>query len=121
TDAYLEHAGDEAPTFTDDELKTIASPLDFVGINVYRPHIYVQPSDEPPGYRAVPFNASHPKMQAAWHILAPEVMYWAPRQVQSLWDAKSIFITENGCAAADVRTDADKAYDSDRGMFLSAC
>jgi hypothetical protein len=23
--------------FTDDELKTISSPLDFVGINVYRP------------------------------------------------------------------------------------
>jgi beta-glucosidase len=27
-------------------------------------------------------------------------MYWAPRQVHSIWGAQSIFITENGCAAA---------------------
>src|SRR5262249_44557574 len=56
TDAYLDHAGANAPTFTDDELKTIAAPLDFAGINIYRPHVYVQPSDEPPGYSVVPFN-----------------------------------------------------------------
>jgi beta-glucosidase len=37
TDAYLEEAGADAPKFTDDELRTIASPLDFVGINVYKP------------------------------------------------------------------------------------
>jgi hypothetical protein len=30
-------------------LQTIASPLDFVGINVYKPGWYVEPSDEPPG------------------------------------------------------------------------
>ena len=121
TDAYLEHAGADAPAFTDDELTTIAAPLDFVGINVYRPHVYVQPSGEPPGYRVVPFNASHPKMHASWHILAPEVMYWAPRQVQSLWGAQSIFITENGCAAADVVSGDGKVYDSDRVMFLRGC
>ena len=49
TDAYLAEAGRDAPKFTDDELKTIASPLDFVGINVYRPDRYVAPSDEAPG------------------------------------------------------------------------
>jgi beta-glucosidase len=121
TDAYLEHAGGDAPTFTDDELKTITAPLDFVGINVYRPHVYVQPSDEPPGYSVVPFSASHPKMLASWHIFAPEVMYWAPRYARSLWGARSIFITENGCAAADVLSDDGKVYDSDRVMFLRAC
>ena len=40
-------------------------------------------------------------MRSAWHVLDPEVMYWAPRQVRSIWGAKSIFITENGCAASD--------------------
>src|SRR5262245_27267959 len=34
TDAYLRDAGKDAPKFTDDDLKIIASPLDFVGINV---------------------------------------------------------------------------------------
>jgi len=37
-------------------------------------------------------------MASAWHVLDPEVMYWAPRQMQSIWGARSIFITENGCA-----------------------
>lgn len=40
TDAYLEHTGADAPKFTQDELKTIASPLDFVGINVYKPNTF---------------------------------------------------------------------------------
>jgi beta-glucosidase len=119
TDAYLAGAGNDA-TFTDDELETIASPLDFVGINVYKPQSYVTPSDEPPGYRTIPINESHPKMQSIWHVFDPEVIYWAPRQVQSLWDAKSIFITENGCGASDEVSDDGKVYDSDRVMFLRA-
>jgi beta-glucosidase len=121
TDAYLAEAGGESPKFTDDELKTIASPLDFVGINVYRPGWYVEPSDQPPGYREIPISASHPKMQSSWHVLDPEVIYWAPRQMQSIWDAKSIFITENGCAATDVLTEEGRVDDTDRVMFLRAC
>jgi len=76
TDEYLAEAGGETPKFTDDELTTIAAPLDFVGINVYKPGWYVEPSDEPPGYRGIPINASHPKMASSWHVLDPEVMYW---------------------------------------------
>jgi beta-glucosidase len=97
TDAYLAEANGDAPKFTDDELKTIASPLDFVGINVYKPGWYVEPSAEPTGYHDIPLNASHPTMQSTWHVLDPEVMYWAPKQMQSIWGARSIFITENGC------------------------
>jgi beta-glucosidase len=76
TDAYLETAGADAPRFTDEELRTIAAPLDFVGINVYRPMVYLEPSDGPPGYRPIPINSSHPKMKSGWHILGPEVLYW---------------------------------------------
>jgi beta-glucosidase len=45
-------------------------------------------------------------------------LYWGPHHVQSLWGAKSIFITENGCAASDVISDDGRVYDSDRAMFL---
>jgi beta-glucosidase len=120
-DAYLAEPGGAALKFTDDELKTIAAPLDFVGINVYRPTLYVEPSDEPPGYREVPTNAPHPKMQSSWHVFDPEVLYWAPRQVQSIWGAQSIYITENGCAALDVVAEDGRVYDTDRVMFLRAC
>jgi beta-glucosidase len=118
TDAYLKACGKDAPRFTDDDLKVIAQPVDFIGINVYRPSVYVVASDESPGYQMIPFNKSHPRMFSSWLLLGPEVMYWAPRQVQSLWKAKEIFITENGCGAADELTADGSVYDSDRVMFL---
>jgi beta-glucosidase len=39
----------------------------------------------------------------------------------SLWGPKAIFITENGCAAADQLSEDGNIYDSDRVMFLRAC
>jgi beta-glucosidase len=60
-------------------------------------------------------------MQSEWHIVGPEVMYWGPRHLQSIWNAPSIFITENGCAAADVVANDGRVYDSDRVMFLRGC
>jgi beta-glucosidase len=128
TDGYLKACGKDAPKFTDDDLKTISAPVDFVGINVYRPTAYVLASDQAPGlsraesrgYRSVPFNASHPKMHSSWHVFGPESLYWAPRFVQSLWGAKEIFITENGCASDDVLADDGHVYDTDRIMFVRA-
>ena len=118
TDAFLRAAGNDAPQIAPGDLEIIASPVDFVGINVYRPAVYVIPSDEDPGYRAIPYSSSHPKMFAKWHVLVPEVLYWAPRQVQSLWKPKEILITENGSGSGDEVTPDGTVYDSDRIMFM---
>lgn len=118
SDAYLKAAGADAPNFTDEDLKIIGSPLDFVGTNVYTPHVYVVASDQTPGYRAIPFNASHPRMFSFWQNVGPEVLYWAPRLLQSIWNVKEIYITENGCAASDVVAADGNVYDSDRVMYL---
>ena len=118
TDAYLASAGRAAPDFTDEELKIIASPVDFVGINIYRPAAYVVASDAASGFRPIPFNKSHPRMLSSWHLLGPEVMYWAPRHVQSLWNVEQIYITENGCGASDEMSAEGRVDDSDRIMFL---
>jgi beta-glucosidase len=48
-------------------------------------------------------------------------MYWAPRHMQAIWGAQSIFITEDGSGASDVVADDGRVYDSDRVMFLRAC
>ena len=117
TDAYLTAAGNDAPKFTEDDLKIISSPVDLIGINVYRPAAYVVASERAGGFRPIPFNKSHPRMLSLWHLLGPEVMYWAPRQMQSLWNTKEIYITENGCAASD-EISANGVDDSDRIMFL---
>jgi beta-glucosidase len=120
TDAYLKDAGKDAPKFTDDDLKIIASPLDFVGINVYRPTFYALASEQSPGWREIPFAKSHPRMFNSWLLLGPEALYWAPKFVHSLWGAKEIFITENGCGSDDLVTGDGKVYDTDRIMFLRA-
>src|SRR5262249_30109973 len=118
TDAYLKDAGKDAPRFTDEDLKIIASPLDFVGINVYKPAEYVLASDQAPGWRQIPYAKGHPMLSSRWHTMGPEAMYWAPKFVQSLWNAQEIHITENGCATQDVIADDGKIYDTDRIMFL---
>ena len=45
-------------------------------------------------------------------------MYWAPKFVQSLWGAREIYITENGCASDDVIAPDGNIYDTDRVLFL---
>jgi beta-glucosidase len=120
-ETFLARAGRHAPKVTQEDARTLATPVDFIGINVYRPSVYVLPSDELPGYLTIPFNASHPKMQSSWHVLGPEVMYWAPRLVHSLWKPNAIYITENGCAASDEPAADGAVYDSDRNMFTRNC
>jgi beta-glucosidase len=120
TDAYLQEAGQDAPKFTDEDLKVIAAPLDFVGINVYTPARYALASDQAPGWRAIPFARSHPRMFNRWLALGPEALYWAPKLVQSLWGAREIVITENGCASDDAVADDGTVDDTDRVMFLRA-
>jgi len=118
TDTYLDEAGKDAPKFTDDDLRIIASPLDFIGVNIYIARMYVMASGQAPGYREVPMNVSHPKMFSSWHTFSPEVLYWGPRLLNSLWQPKEIYITENGCAASDEMAPDGNVYDADRVMYL---
>ncbi|HEX7116428.1 MAG TPA: GH1 family beta-glucosidase [Steroidobacter sp.] len=120
TDAYLNETGKDAPKFTDEDLKIIASPLDFVGINVYTGKLYVLASDQAPGWREVGFSKGHAKAAISNVPLGPSSLYWAPKFVQSLWKAKEIYITENGCAGEDVLADDGQVYDTERIMFLRA-
>jgi len=118
TDAYLAAAGKDAPEFTAEDLKIISSPVDFIGINVYRPAVYVVASEQAGGFRPIPFNKSHPRMRSPWHLLGPEVMYWAPLQAQSLWNVREIYISESGCSASDEMSASGVVDDSDRIMFV---
>jgi beta-glucosidase len=118
TDSFLASAGVDAPRFTPEDLETIASPLDFVGINVYTPHSYVRASDDAPGFALVPLTPSFPRMAVDWLNVVPETLYWAPRHLAAIWKVKDIYVTENGCAAADVPAADGRVYDTDRVMFL---
>ncbi len=117
TEAFLTSAGASAPKFTAADLQAIASPLDFVGLNVYKP-LYVRAAATTSGYDVLPFSKSHPRMASAWQFFGPESLYWAARNVHRIWNVKEIYISENGCGTADEPAADGIVYDSDRIMFL---
>jgi beta-glucosidase len=117
TDAFLLSAGADAPRFNDEDLRAIASPVDFVGINVYMP-TYVRAIGASPGYEVVGPARSHPRMASSWQVFGPESLYWGPRHLQKIWNVGDIYITENGCGTADEPTASGAVLDSDRIMFL---
>ncbi|HJQ30737.1 MAG TPA: GH1 family beta-glucosidase [Pyrinomonadaceae bacterium] len=117
TDWYLKQAGADAPKFTDEDLKIISSPLDFIGINVYTPQ-FVRAADTEPGFAYVPHPKSFPHAPSPWLFIGPEALYWGPRHVSKLWGAKEIYITENGCSSSDEPAPDGKVYDTDRVTYL---
>jgi beta-glucosidase len=122
TDSFLKSAGKDSPKFTDEDLKVISSPVDFVGTNIYTAHYVVRASDGAPGYTAIPFQPTHPKaalpgLDFAVHM-NPESMYWQPRILQKLWNIKEIYITENGVPFTHTPAADGIDYDTDRIMWL---
>jgi beta-glucosidase len=114
---YLEREGANAPKVESGDMEAIGSKLDFVGLNVYTAD-YVEANASPKGYAIVPRPTSYPHMDAAWINVVPECAYWSIRNVTDLWHPKAIFITENGCASADVPNAAGEIEDIDRVMYL---
>jgi len=86
---------------TDDELKIIASPNDFVGLNIYAPQYYVVAIDRAPGFKVLPFPTSFPHMNVDWLRIGPETAYWVPRLAAKVWNIDTIYISENGTSADD--------------------
>ncbi|MCS3446972.1 MULTISPECIES: GH1 family beta-glucosidase [Bradyrhizobium] len=118
TEGFLQYAGADAPKFTADELKIIAQPNDFVGLNIYAPQCYILATDNAPGWKPLPMPASFPHMSSEWLRIAPETIYWAPRIAAKLWNIKSIYISENGTSGEDRVHPDGQIYDLDRIMFL---
>lgn len=118
--AWLAAQGADAPDVAPGDMEAIGAPLDFVGLNIYRPSAYVIADESQRGWRPMRFNASHPRMDSAWHLLDPEALHWGPRLVHEIWKPASIHITENGCAAKDMPGPDGEVHDSDRLMYLRA-
>jgi len=116
TDAFLSAAGPDAPKFSGADLAAIASPVDFIGVNVYAP-VYVRAIEGSPDYAVVPFSKSHPRMASSRQFFGPEALYWAPRHLRKIWNVEEIYVSENGCGAADEPAADGTVYDSDRIMF----
>jgi beta-glucosidase len=118
TDAHLKRLGGNAPKFTPDEMKTISSPMDFVGLNIYQATPVRADNSSELGYSLVHNPASYPHMLSKWLTIGPDALYWMPRFVASLWKVKEIYITENGTSSTDTVNEEGKVLDTDRVMYL---
>jgi beta-glucosidase len=115
---YLEDQGADAPTFTEDEMRVINTPLDLVGMNLYAP-AYIR--DDPSarrGWSVVHCDENYPRMDMPWLFIGPSILYWCPRLVSETWNAPPMYITENGCAAPDRPTADNQIWDIGRMMYL---
>jgi beta-glucosidase len=115
-DEYLTEQGAAAPKVQAGDMKAIASPLDFVALNIYTPE-WVRADAGPKGYATVPHIASSPRMASPWLVVGPEVAYWGVRHVSDLWKPKMLYISENGASADDPMTNG-RVDDADRIMYL---
>jgi beta-glucosidase len=118
TAAYLKRLGPNAPHFTEDEMKTISQPLDFVGLNVYTPSWVRADSSQETGYSVVPDPPSYPHMDSPWLKLGPESLFWSPTLAHHIYGIKTLYITENGASSEDTVASDGQVYDTGRTMYL---
>jgi len=104
-------------SWTEQEMKIINEPLDFVGINIYYP-VYIIADSSEDGFKVIDHPESYPKMDTFWLYIGPQIAYWGPRLLKDIWNIKSIYITENGAACKDKLTKNNEVYDTDRVMYL---
>ena len=115
---YLAQQGADAPTFTDDEMRIIRSPIDFVGVNLYAPTYVRHDPAVPGGWSVVKCDAAYPRMYMPWLNVGPQIMYWCPRLLSELWKVPAVYITENGCANPDELDANGQVLDVARVMYL---
>ncbi len=120
---YLEEfraeAGADMPEHDERELAIIAGETDFLGLNIYTAQYVAADAAAPSGYRLLPWTESFPKLDMPWNFFVPEALYYEPLFCHRLWKVKSIYISENGCAALDrPQKDSGQIDDIDRVHFL---
>ncbi|MGO4298631.1 GH1 family beta-glucosidase [Leifsonia sp. RAF41] len=113
---------------TDDDLRRISAPIDFLGINYYSRHTVTSgsspvagaPASAYPGSEHVRFvKTGAPVTQMGWEI-HPDGMVDVIRQANELAPGLPLYITENGAAYPD-RVDADGEIDDpQRAEYLEA-
>jgi beta-glucosidase len=118
TDAYLKAAGADAPKVQAGDMAAIASPLDFVALNIYTPTFVKANAEDPRGYTPLPHLPNSPRMASPWLYVGPEAAYWGVRAVSEMWNPKAIYISENGTSADDKLNDKGLVDDGDRIMYL---
>lgn len=102
------------PKITEEDMKLIHQPLDFMGQNVYNGYCVRRTEDG--GVERVKRYEGFPKTAIQWPI-TPECLYWGCRFLYERYHMP-IYITENGMSCHDVVSLDGKVHDPNRIDFL---
>ena len=116
-DWWLQEQGSDGPDIREGDLDLISSPTDFIGINVYY-GAFTEPSDDPKGFRTLPFPPGFPHMALDWLKPVPQALYWCTRYYRQHYGIRKSYITENGCACDDVVDPQGRILDLDRIQWI---
>ena len=111
----LEHFGPSAPRIEDGDLRLIAAPLDFMGVNYYRREVVAR--SENGGARTVHMPDSD-YTDMGWEV-SPEGLYDLLKSLQDEYGPEAIYVTENGAAYGDLRAHDGSVRDPERQDYLS--
>lgn len=112
---WLAKIGADAPKVEPGDMELIASPTDFVGLNIYL-GVYVRAADNADGFQVLDFPPSYPTAYADWIKIAPQALYWGTRFLHDNYGFREFYITENGCAMNDQMTNGE-VLDTDRLFY----
>ncbi|GAT33600.1 beta-glucosidase [Terrimicrobium sacchariphilum] len=110
----LEVYGGAAPMFTEEEMRTIAQPLDFYGVNIYNGTVVRAGGDG--GIERVPRAPGAPVTALKWPV-TPTSLYWGPKFLNERYNLP-VVVTENGLSGMDWVSLDGRVHDSQRIDFL---
>src|SRR5688572_204272 len=87
-------AGRPQPVVHRGDLNLVATPTDFLGLNIYSGE-FVRATGRTT-HEVLPFPPEYPCAGLAWLRLAPQSIYWALRHCHAVYRPANLFITENG-------------------------
>ncbi len=102
------------PEITEEDMRLISQPLDFMGQNVYNGNYVRRGEDGSIEY--LPHYHGFPKTATKWPV-TPECLYWSCKFLYERYHMP-IYITENGMACHDNVSLDGRVHDADRINFL---
>jgi beta-glucosidase len=102
------------PVITEEDMKLINQPLDFLGQNIY--HGYFIKADENGNPVDVPYFPGFPETGVNWPVL-PRALYYGMKFAYDRYKLP-IIVTENGMANTDVISLDGKVHDPQRIDYL---
>lgn len=113
----LEMLGSVLPDGYEEDLETIAVPMDFLGVNNYTRTVIADDPDSVVVETREVKPTGRPYTEMGWEVY-PEGLYEILTRVHRDYAPPCIYVTENGAAFAD-RVDADgRVHDAQRMDFL---